>query len=147
MCYIIVKRNGTGNINLPTKNLITDDNYAISTAKALDLLANRVGIKSVTIPRGETWSDLIHKTDSGIYLIKGDGTVRYTASGQLRQFNANLHLIIIAEEANFKRIIHFYTSGLLSGYNEFDGELTSDLMIENNSTSVGLRVVSTTLNT
>lgn len=140
---IVVKRDSTSNITLPGKDAIVNANSAASVEKVLDMIQNNVKITSNTIPAGQSWPELITRNDNGSFLIKGNSTLRYWLSGQYRTVTATLHLIFIAPESNFKRIVHFYTSGLLSGYNELDGELQSDIEISNNQSAGGIRVIST----
>ena len=138
---VIVKRTTNGNINLPAPNLQNGADYAASVGKVGELITSRLNITSTTVPKNETWPDLLHKADYGIHLIKGPSTIRYWASDNYRQITGNLHLIIIAPESNFTRIVHFYTSGILTGYQELDAVLETDLEIQNNSKAAGCRVI------
>lgn len=140
---IVVKRDPTSNINLPSKDAIVNANSAASVEKVLDLIASNVNITSNTIKAGQTLTDLIKLNDNGSFLIKGNSTLRYWVGGQFKTVTAKLHLIFIAPESNFKRIVHFYTSGLFDAYNEIDGDLQGDIEITNNQSDVGVRVIST----
>ena len=138
---VIVKRAENGNINLPPTVLINDGNYAASPNKVLELMGKNTFIESITIPKGETLSNAININDYGVYLVKGSSEIGYNISGSYREPSGNLHLIFVAPENNFTRIVHLYTSGLLSGYNELDGELQSNITIRNTNPNAGCRVL------
>lgn len=140
---IIVKRDGTGNIKLPEPDVIPDSgNYAVSMDKLLETVTPAF-INGITVGKMQTVTGF-EQGEYGIYVIKGANvSIEYTTTtGGFQSRSGKIHIIFYYREGGqYDRMVHIYTSGILSAYNEVDAILDSDVVVFNNTNESGARLI------